>query len=87
MSKNKADKEKKSQRCFKRIFIGLFMLTSGIAIWVNIAFNNVMESLNPDWLGTAVRAIVYSILIVWVFAGFWLVLYGWFSPCPRPLEY
>jgi len=87
LSDNKEDKEKIRRHCFRRIFIGLFMLTSGIAIWVNIAVNNLAESLNPDWFGTVVRVIVYSILIIWISAGFWLVLYGWFSPCPQPLEY
>lgn len=87
LSKNNEDKDKKSRHYFSRIFLGLFMFTSGIAIWVNIVVNNLVESLNPDWLGTAVQVIVYSILIIWIFAGFWLVLYGWFSPCPQPLEY
>lgn len=78
--------ERKSKKCNKRIFAGLFMFTSGIAILLNIIINQLVEALNPDWQ-SVIGAITSSIIILWIFGGFWLFLYGLASPCPEPLDY
>lgn len=83
---NKENSEKKPRRCFRRVFTGLFMLTSGIAMWLNLTSIQHMKTLNTDWQ-LVFQAIASTILILWIFAGFWLIAYGLFSPCPEPLEY
>lgn len=78
---------KKGGRCLKWIFVGLFMLTSGIVLWLNLILNRTFENPNLEWLSDSIQVAVPSILIVWIFAGFWLALYGYFSPSKKPLDY
>ena len=76
----------KSGRCLKRAFTGLFMFTSGLAILLNLIFNRLIEALGSDWR-PVIQITVSSVLILWIFAGFWLFVYGLTSPCPTSLEY
>lgn len=84
---DREESDEKGGHCLKWIFIGLFMFTSGILLWSYLTLNAVLENPNPEWLSDSVQIVVPSILIVWITAGFWLALYGYFSPRKRPLEY
>jgi hypothetical protein len=80
-----AQKKIKREKCPKRIALGSFMLATGIAVALDIFLNDIAVVFEKSYR-PAISALIWALLIVWVFGGLWILLYGWWQPCPKEFE-
>jgi Kef-type K+ transport system membrane component KefB len=67
-------------KCLKTFFIGLFLLTTGIAISLLVGINEPFSSSDLE-RKVLQKTLAWIVLILWIGAGFWTTIYGVVALC------